>query len=137
MFFDDSEQMRCSLQQYILTGEEFERLLEARTSSKEDRELIERITVRNQAILWVLYDTGVHSLELIHLHLQNFDREHDLITIQRPGAIQRRIALGNNCLYHLLSYVDHHRRSETEFANKSTLDEHHLFLSERTAFDYV
>src|SRR5450755_1165758 len=115
MFFDNPEQMLSSLQQYIITGEEFGKLLEACAPSEEDGQQLERVTVGNQAILWLLYDTGIHALELLNLRMKDVDREQALITIHWPGTPPRRIALGRTCVHHLLYYLDHHRASETEF----------------------
>jgi site-specific recombinase XerD len=130
MFFNDPERMLCSLQQYIITGKEFGKLLGACTPSHQDGQVVERARACNRAILWILYDTGIHCLELINLHMKDIDRENALITIKWPGATQRRIALGHNCLHHLLYYLDHHRASETEFAERGNSSEDYVFLSE-------
>lgn|SRR5450755_868414 len=130
MFFDDPEQMLCSLQQCILTGEEFGKLLAACTPSHQDGPAVERAGACNRAILWLLYDTGIHCLELINLHMKDVDRENGLITIKWPGTAQRRIPLGRNCLHHVLSYLDHHRPSQTDLAERGKAVEEHVFLSE-------
>jgi site-specific recombinase XerC len=48
----------------ILEAEEFERLLWACAPPNEKSPLAERAAVRNRAILWVLYDTGLRVSEL-------------------------------------------------------------------------
>jgi site-specific recombinase XerD len=130
MFLNDPELMLCSLQQYILTGEEFVKLLGACTPSHQEGQVVERAEACNRAMLLILYDTGIHCLELINLRMKDVDREQGLITIHWPGATQRRIALGQNCLHHLLYYLDHHRPSETEVAERGNAGEDHVFLSE-------
>lgn len=130
MFFDNPEHLLSSLQQYILTGEEFGKLLEACAPPDEEGQRLEHATVGNQAILWLLYDTGIHALELLNLRMKDVDREQALITIHWPGTTSRRIALGRTCLHHVLDYLDHHRLGETEFAQRDNSGEDHVFLSE-------
>jgi site-specific recombinase XerD len=50
--------------------------------------------------------------------------------VKGKGAKERRIALGNNCLRHLLYYLDRHRPGEEELAQWGSAGEDHLFLSE-------
>jgi integrase/recombinase XerD len=79
--------------------------------------------VRNRAILWVLYDTGIRVSELCGLRLSDFDRKHSILTVKGKGSKERRIALGSNCL-------DKHRPDEEELAEWGSTGEDHLFLSE-------
>ena len=58
-----------------ITTEEFERLLQACTSPRETGEFAERAAVRNHAIFWLLYDTGIRVSELTNLRLSNLDRK--------------------------------------------------------------
>jgi len=86
--------------------------------------------VRNRAILWVLYDTGIRVSELWGLRLLDFDRKHSILTVTGKGSKERRIALGNNCLRNLLYYLDKHRPDGEELAEWGSAGEDHLFLSE-------
>ena len=86
--------------------------------------------MRNRAILWVLYDTGIRVSELCGLRLSDFDRKHGVLTVTGKGSKQRRIALGNNCLRNLLHYLDRYRADEEELATWGSAGEDHLFLSE-------
>ena len=113
-----------------IDAEEFERLLLACTPPNESGPIAERAAVRNRAILWVLYDTGIRVSELCGLRLGNFDRKHGILTVMGKGSKERRIALGNNCLRNLLYYLDKHRPDEEELADWGSADEDHLFLSE-------
>jgi integrase/recombinase XerD len=110
--------------------EEFERLLVACTPPHEAGLLAERAAARNRAILWLFYDTGIRVSELCGLRLQDFDRRHALLTVKGKGSKERRIALGTNCLRHLLSYLDRHRPNKEELSEWGRTDEDHLFLSE-------
>lgn len=113
-----------------ITAEEFEKLLWACAPPNETGPIAERAAVRNRAILWVLYDTGIRVSELCGLREEHFDRKHGILTVQGKGSKERRVALGQNCLRHLLYYLDHHRPEEEELAEWGSSGEDHLFLSE-------
>lgn len=113
-----------------ITAEEFERLLWACAPPNETGPMAERAAVRNRAILWVLYDTGIRVSELCGLRLDSFDRKHGILTVWGKGSKERRIAVGQNCQRHLLYYLDHHRPDEEELSDWGSAGEDHLFLSE-------
>jgi site-specific recombinase XerD len=110
--------------------EEFERLLVACTPPGEVGPLADRAAARNRAILWVLYDTGIRLSELCGLRAGDFDRKHGVITVNGKGSKERRIALGQNCLRHLLYYLERHRPDDEELTEWGSAGEDHLFLSE-------
>jgi site-specific recombinase XerD len=130
MFFDENERALCYLHHGILTGEEFVELLSACASSDEGQLGSEPVVARNRALLWVLYDTGIHVSELIHLRMGDVDRQQRLIAVKGRGAKHRRIAMGRNCWHHFLSYLDEYRPTQTEFAELGNPGEDHVFLSE-------
>ncbi|HEY6406340.1 MAG TPA: tyrosine-type recombinase/integrase, partial [Ktedonobacteraceae bacterium] len=113
-----------------ITTEEFERLLLACAPPNETGPFAERAAVRNRAILWLLFDTGIRVSELCGLRLGDFDRRHGVITVRGKGSKERRIALGSNCLRNLLYYLDRHRPGEEELAAWGSSGEDHVFLSE-------
>ncbi len=113
-----------------ITHEEFEKLLLACAPPNETGPFAERAAVRNRAILWLLYDTGIRVSELINLRLGDFDRKHGVVTVTGKGSKQRRVALGQNCLRNLSYYLDKHRPDEEELAEWGSAGEDHLFLSE-------
>src|SRR6266581_2949863 len=115
---------------HTIDAEEFERLLLACAPPNETGPFAERAAVRNRAILWVLYDTGIRVSELCGLRLADFDRKHGILTVVGKGSKERRIALGHNCLRNLLYYLDKHRPDEEELAEWGSTGEDHLFLSE-------
>jgi site-specific recombinase XerD len=110
--------------------EEFERLLVACAPPNESGQMADRAAVRNRAILWLLYDTGIRVSELCGLRLGDFDRKHAVITVRGKGSKERRIALGNNCLRNLVYYLDRHRPGEEELEEWGSAGEDHLFLAE-------
>ena len=62
-----------------ITDEEFEHLLLACAAPNEHGAFAERAAVRNRAILWVFYDTGIRVSELINLRVRDLDRKHGII----------------------------------------------------------
>ncbi len=110
--------------------EEFEQLLLACAPPGESGPMADRAAVRNRAILWLLYDTGIRVSELCGLRLGDFDRRHGLITVRGKGSKERRVALGANCLRNLLYYLDRHRPNEEELAEWGSAREDHVFLAE-------
>jgi len=113
-----------------IDAEEFERLLLACTPPNETGPIAERAAVRNRAILWVFYDTGIRVSELCGLRVGDFDRRHGILTVTGKGSKERRIAMGNNCMRNLSYYLDKHRPDEEELAEWGSAGEDHLFLSE-------
>jgi site-specific recombinase XerD len=113
-----------------ITADEFEKLLLACAPPHETGPFAERAAVRNRAILWLLYDTGIRVSELINLRVSDVDRKHGVITVLGKGAKERRVALGQNCLRNLSYYLDKHRPGEAELAEWGSAGEDHLFLSE-------
>ena len=113
-----------------ITDEEFERLLLACAPPNETGSFAERAAVRNRAILWLLYDTGIRVSELTNLRVEDLDRKKGVVTVLGKGSKERRIALGQNCLRNLSYYLDKHRPDEEELADWGSAGEDHLFLSE-------
>ena len=113
-----------------ITPEEFEQLLLACTPPNETGPLATRAAVRNRAILWVLYDTGIRVSELCGLRLTDFNRKQGILTVKGKGSKERRVALGSNCQRNLVYYLDRYRPDQEELAEWGNPDEDHLFLSE-------
>jgi site-specific recombinase XerD len=113
-----------------IDADEFARLLLACTPPNETGPIAERAAVRNRAILWVLYDTGIRVSELCGLRVGDCDRRHGILTVTGKGSKERRIAMGNNCMRNLSYYLDKYRPDEEELAEWGSAGEDHLFLSE-------
>jgi site-specific recombinase XerD len=113
-----------------ISAEEFEQLLLACTPPNETGPIAQRASVRNRAIFWLLYDTGIRVSELCGLRVNDLDRKHGIITVKGKGSKERRIALGNNCLRNVLYYLDRHRPDEEELGEWGSHGEDHLFLAE-------
>ncbi len=113
-----------------LAPEEWEQLLLACRSARKIDMLAERATVRNRAILWLLFDTGMRASEVCELRLCDVDREHGTLLIRGKGARTRRLMLGHEGLRHLLIYVDTYHHGATARVEQRDASQDHLFLSE-------
>jgi len=116
-----------------ITSDEFEQLLLACSLPNETGPIATRATVRNRAILWVFYDSGIRVSELCGLRVGDVDRKQGILTVKGKGSKERRIALGQNCQRNLWYYLDRYRPDQEELTEWGNPDEDHLFLSETRA----
>jgi site-specific recombinase XerD len=98
----------------IIEFEEFEVLLAACAPPQVKDFDADRNTARNQAILWLLWDTGIRLREICSLRLSDFDRRQGTIIVFGKGRKERRVALGRNALRALLYYLDRWRQDSKE-----------------------
>jgi site-specific recombinase XerD len=115
---------------HLLAPEEWERLLLACHAVRKTDVLAERATVRNRAILWLLFDTGMRASELCGLRLSDVEREQGILRVGGKGPQQRRLMLRHEGLRHLLAYLDDYRLREATGREPRDADEEYLFLSE-------
>jgi site-specific recombinase XerD len=114
---------------HLIELEEFERLLlAARTGGENDAGAV-RAAVRNRAILWVLWDTGMGIAELRGLRLGDVDREERALRVRGKGGRERSVTLSANGWFQLLSYLEQSRPKEV-YSQGEQVKEEHLFLSE-------
>lgn len=96
----------------ILEPEEFQRLVQACSPENVDNRASGQHHVsRNEAILWVMYDTGIRRNEVCNLKVVDVDRARGTIIVYGKGRKERRIALGKNALQVLGRYLSHWRDS--------------------------
>ena len=114
----------------IIEFEEFEALLEACAPPQVKDFDADRNTARNQAILWLLWDTGIRLREICSLRLSDFDRRQGTIIVFGKGRKERRVALGRNALRAVLYYIDRWRQDSKELEEIGNAGEDHVFLAE-------
>lgn len=112
-----------------LDAEEWEKLLHACCSPQESRVEAEQATARNQAILWVLFETGMRASELCALRLCDVDWAERELLVRGKGTQQRRLTLGQEGWRHLLRYLDGYRLREAAKGGQGRPHQDHLFLS--------
>ncbi|GAC1646566.1 MAG: hypothetical protein NVS4B9_38480 [Ktedonobacteraceae bacterium] len=60
---------------------------------------------RDQALLWVLFDTGITISEVRTLRVTDLDPQTGLLRVRGKGGKERQMPLGSICLSHLRSYL--------------------------------
>jgi site-specific recombinase XerD len=115
---------------HLLEPEEWERLLLACRPLGGKTVLAEQATTRNQALLWVLAETGMGTSEVCGLRLSDVDREQGRLRVKGKGSKQRWIPLGQEGLRHLLVYLDHDRLETATGVKRRRVGEEPLFVSE-------
>jgi site-specific recombinase XerD len=64
-----------------------------------------RLAARDQALLWVLFDTGITVSELCALRIVDLDQHTGLLRVMGKGGKERQMPLGSICLSHLRAYL--------------------------------
>jgi site-specific recombinase XerD len=64
-----------------------------------------RTALRDQALLWVLFDTGITVSELCALRVADLDHHTGLLRVRGKGGEERLMPLGAICLSHLRVYL--------------------------------
>ena len=103
----------------FLTLEEVDRLLEK--SAKPSLE-----EVRNQAMLEVLYATGLRVSELVNLKVGDLHLQKGFLKTMGKGSKERLVPLGRSAILALENYIGHER--QLLLKNKKSQD---LFLTRR------
>jgi site-specific recombinase XerD len=85
---------------------------------------------RNRAILWVLFDTGMHATEVCALHLFDVDRQQGMVRVQGKGRAVLWLMLGHERQRSLFMYLDHYRLKKTTHFKQDDANTEPLFLSE-------
>jgi site-specific recombinase XerD len=106
----------------ILDDEDFQRLLAACEAGQHPREY----ALRDGAMLWLLYDTGIRISELATLTFPQLDMRTGVLIAHGKGDKERRIALGSNALAAIRRYLDHARWSFRDSDNSER-----VFLGEK------
>jgi site-specific recombinase XerD len=91
----------------ILEDEDFQRLLAACEAGQHPREY----ALRDGAMLWLIYDTGIRISELATLTFPQLDMRTGVLIAHGKGDKERRVALGSNALAAIRRYLDYARWS--------------------------
>ena len=107
--------------------EEWEQLLVACQTAEREGVLAEQMRARNKAMLWILFETGMHVSELCDLRLGDVNLEEGSLRVRGPGGHERRCILGAQGAQALREYVE-----KRHFKHKaSSRNDKPLFVSER------
>ena len=92
----------------ILTNEEVTRLLNSVSG-------IDNLSIRNRAMLEILYATGLRVSELINLKFSNVDIEECYIKILGKGNKERLVPFGQKAQLYLKRYLRVRKNTKSEF----------------------
>jgi site-specific recombinase XerD len=83
----------------------FDRVMRAGFSQAAKAPGAKHLAARDQALLWVLFDTGITVSELCALHLADLDQHTGVLRVRGKGGKERQMPLGATCLSHLRAYL--------------------------------
>jgi site-specific recombinase XerD len=63
------------------------------------------MAARDQAILWVLFETGMTVSEVCALRVADLDQQTGSLRVRGKGGQERQMPLGATCLTHLHAYL--------------------------------
>ncbi len=89
----------------VVSSATFEQVMRASFSRKTKAPGAQRMAARDQALLWVLFDTGITVSELCALRLADLDQNAGLLNVRGKGGKERQMPLGATCLSHLRAYL--------------------------------
>jgi site-specific recombinase XerD len=113
-----------------LEPHEWDRLLQACRPARGTEEGVEQAEMRNQALLWVLAQTGISTSEICGLRLCDMDRERGRLSVRGKGSRRRWVPLGQESLRHLLLYLDRSRLETAARVKRRWSGQDALFVSE-------
>jgi len=92
------------------TPGEVKRLLEAcEVNDKRAPKLNKALTARNQAVVALLFDTGIRLKELVGLRLCDVDRDRRLLLVHRKGNWWQQVPITRDGFRYLHEYLTRHR----------------------------
>jgi site-specific recombinase XerD len=89
----------------VVSSATFDQMMRASFSRKTKAPGAQRMAARDQALLWVLFDTGITVSELCALRLADLDQNAGLLNVRGKGGKERHMPLGATCLSHLRVYM--------------------------------
>jgi site-specific recombinase XerD len=89
----------------VISPATFEQMMRASFSRKTKAPGAQRMAARDQALLWVHFDSGITVSELCALRLADLDQNAGLLNVRGKGGKERQMPLGATCLSHLRVYL--------------------------------
>jgi site-specific recombinase XerD len=90
---------------HVVSTATFEEVMRASFSRKTKAPGAKRTALRDQALLWVLFETGITVSELCALRLADLDQQTGSLRVRGKGGKERQMLLGTTCLSHLRVYL--------------------------------
>jgi site-specific recombinase XerD len=83
----------------------FEQVMRAGFPQKEKAHGAKRTALRDQALLWVLFETGITVSEVRALRLTDLDQRTGVLRVRGKGGQERQMPLGSTCVNYLRSHL--------------------------------
>jgi site-specific recombinase XerD len=83
----------------------FEQVMQAGFYRKTKAPGARRTALRDQVLLWVLFETGITVSEVCALRVADLDQHTSSLRVRGKGGKERQMPLGLTCLSHLRSYL--------------------------------
>nr|MBA2680605.1 site-specific integrase [Ktedonobacteraceae bacterium] len=96
---------------HVVEPDEFDRWQQACGPAGKKKGALDWVTVRNRALLWVFFETGVRVSELRALRLVDVDREQGRLRVGGDSN-QRWMLLSAHGWQHLCAYLKLHHAKE-------------------------
>jgi site-specific recombinase XerD len=90
---------------HVVSPATFEQVMRAGFPRKEKAPEARRTALRDQALLWVLFETGITVSELCALRVADLDQQTGSLCVRGKGGKERQMPLGATCLSHLRAYL--------------------------------
>ncbi|HEX4204111.1 MAG TPA: tyrosine-type recombinase/integrase, partial [Ktedonobacteraceae bacterium] len=90
---------------HVVSPASFDQVMRAGFSQQAKAPGAKRLAVRDQALLWVLFDTGITVSELCALRVADLDHQTGLLHVRGKGERERQLTFGPTCLSHLRVYL--------------------------------
>ncbi len=90
---------------HVVSPATFDQAMRASFSRKTKAPHAKCTALRDQALLWVLFETGMTVSELCALRLADLDQRAGSLRVRGKGGKERQMPLGATCLSHLRSYL--------------------------------
>ncbi|HET8842320.1 MAG TPA: tyrosine-type recombinase/integrase, partial [Ktedonobacteraceae bacterium] len=106
--------------------------LEACQSCKQDSQRGQGMDVRNRALLWLLWETGLSVSDLCRLRLSEVNIHTGVVTVRRAGRVRRIFPLSVMAKEAMRAYVEEVRMTLTWTPGRSEDPEILLLTGNRT-----
>jgi site-specific recombinase XerD len=90
---------------HVVSSATFDQVMRAGFSQIAKAPGAKHLAARDQALLWVLFDSGITVSELCALRLADLDQHTGLLRVRGKGGKERQMPLGESCLSHLRAYL--------------------------------
>lgn len=90
---------------HALSPATFDQVMRAGFSQQANGVEAKRLAARDQALLWVFFETGITVSEVCALRVADLDLQTGLLRVRGKGGKERQMALGSLCVNSLRSHL--------------------------------